>query len=238
MHSLIAAVLARLRGAPHRQAFRYDSRHGMTCQYSAMEKERNNMSMKLKVAFALASATLALGGASAVRADVTLLPDTPNITNVGSLYDFNYFISNTGGTPVNLDQSGFTLSDPSWLYVDFLTGGTNASTADLASDFGLTPDDLDPSNSANLLITPTTLNPGDGVDGQPLFELFLPGGKTLADGTASYFVYDSSVTDANGAPIVQGTVTVGGTAVPEPGTWAMLVSGSLGGLMLMRRRRK
>jgi len=194
--------------------------------------------MKLKVAFALAAATLALGGASAVRADVTLLPDTPNITNDGSLYDFNYFIKNTGTDTVTLDQASLTLPSD-WLYVDFLTGGTNASDAELASDFkGLTSADLDPSNSANLLITPTTLAPNDGVDGQPLFQLFLPNGQTLADGTASYFVYDSSIVDSSGAPIVQGTVTIGGTAVPEPGTWAMLVSGSLGGLLMMRRRRK
>jgi len=176
--------------------------------------------MKLKVALAAMTAAVALFSVSAAQAQDHLTITLDPVVQVGDLFSFSGTITNDGTT--TLDPSTFTgaLTIPAGTdFVELVSGDSSNPAL-----FGFSPSDLDPGDPTNvLMIFPSPFNPGDSATSDPLFQLIMPNG-----GSGTFFI-----NDANGA--VLGSATF---AVPEPGTWAMLVSGGMGATMLLARRRR
>lgn len=172
--------------------------------------------MKFKMALAAAALAMISSAAQAQLSIVLDLGDPLNPTNVANSsapgrVEFSGTIFNIGNTAITI--SGDSISAPA----------------------GVTPDL--PQSDLIIGSFPITLNPGDSFRGDYLFGLDIPAGQTSFGGT--YAVLGE---DLQGNPLDPFTadyrvgITVPG--VPEPGTMAMLVSGLIGGSMLLRRRRK
>jgi hypothetical protein len=168
--------------------------------------------MKLKLVFVAAALTLM--GASAAQAQLDIVLDSPvQSATSPSVVVFNGTIFNTGGTAITID--GDSVSAPAGVIPDL------------------------PHSDLVIGSWPITLGPGDSFRGDWLFGLDIPASQTDSfDGT-----YAVTGTDDSGAPVAFSAdyrVNIQGPPadVPEPGTMAMLVSGLIGGSLLMKRRRK
>jgi hypothetical protein len=166
--------------------------------------------MKIKLAFA--AAALALLSTTAAQAQLDIVLDSPvQSATSPSFVTFNGTIFNTGGTAITID--GDSLSAPDGVGIDL------------------------PHSDLIIGSWPVTLGPGDSFRGDWLFGLDIPASQTDSFGGT----YAVTGTDAAGAPVSFSTdyrVNLGGAAVPEPGTMALLVSGLVGGSLMMKRRRK
>jgi hypothetical protein len=168
--------------------------------------------MKLKLVFA--AATLMLVGATAAQAQLDIVLDSPTQdTTVPSVVNFNGTIFN------NTADQTFTIDGDS-----------------VSAPVGVTPDL--PHSDLVIGSWPVTLGPGDSFRGDWLFGLDIPASQTTSFGGT----YAVTGTDAAGNPFESSAdyrVNIqGGPAVPEPGSTALLVSGLIGGSLLMKRRRK
>jgi hypothetical protein len=166
--------------------------------------------MKLKLAFA--AAALMLVGATAAQAQLNIVLDDPvQSATSPSMVVFN-------GTIFNLGSTAF-----------MITGDSLTSPAGVGQDL--------PHSDLVIGSWPVTLGPGDSFRGDWLFGLDIPASQTASFGGT----YAVTGEDAAGAPFEFNTdyrVNLQGAAVPEPGTMALLVSGVIGGSLLMKRRRK
>jgi hypothetical protein len=167
--------------------------------------------MKLKLAFA--AATLMLMGATAAQAQLDIVLDSPTQDATSpSFVVFNGTIFN------NTADQTFTIDGDS-----------------LSAPAGVTPDL--PHSDLVIGSWPVTLGPGDSFRGDWLFGLDIPASQTESFGGT----YAVTGTDAAGNPFnstADYRVNLQGAVIPEPGSMAMLVSGLIGGSLLMKRRRK
>jgi hypothetical protein len=168
--------------------------------------------MKLKLVFVAAALTLM--GASAAQAQLDIVLDSPvQDATSPSFVVFNGTIFNVGGTSITIE--GDSVSAPAGVVGDL------------------------PHSDLIIGSWPLTLGPGDSFRGDWLFGLDIPASQTDSFGGT----YAVTGTDASGAPVAFSAdyrVNIQGPPadVPEPGTMAMLVSGLIGGSLLMKRRRK
>jgi len=169
--------------------------------------------MKLKVAFA--AATITLLGATVAQAQLVIELDNPvqRATSPGFV-TFNGLIRNAGNDTIVV--TGDSLSAPAGVGIDL------------------------PQSDLILGVFPKTFGPGDSLYGDWLFGLDIPASQTTSFGGT----YAVIVEDEAGNPLTPVTadyrVNIQGVppTVPEPGTMALLVSGLIGGSLLMKRRRK
>jgi hypothetical protein len=176
--------------------------------------------MRLKIALA-AVAALSLLGPAAARADFSLNLDPLSLPSPGNTVTVM-------GTFTNLDTvNGTTIDNTTPSLSGFGPSGSGASSAAMSSINDL----FAGSGGVNL---PVSLAAGGTTGDVPLFSF-------TYDSTVHDVEYNAVTLDANGATILFQTTGVGvfPTAVPEPGSIAMLVGGAFGGgFFLLRRRRK
>ena len=169
----------------------------------------------MKLNLAIATAALSLLGAISAQAQltITVTPDSTATPTFGGDTVFSARVINTGLYPILIDGSGVTSSFSYFNIQDDLIVGE----------------------------LPITLAPGDSKD-LSAFELLL-NGATNYDYT--YLLTSSDPNLPSSAFVVPGTTIValatfpGASAVPEPGSVALLASSLIGGgLFVARRRRK
>jgi hypothetical protein len=170
--------------------------------------------MKLKMALA-AAALMVMGASAQAQLSIVLdLGDPAAATSVANgtapgRVEFSGTIFNVGTT--SLDIIGDSLSAPAGV-------GTDLPQSDLV-----------------IGSFPLTLAPNESFRGDFLFGLDIPAGQGTFGGT-----YAVDTLDAAGNQVAFSadyTVNIQG-AVPEPGTVALLVSGLIGGSLMLARRRK
>lgn len=166
--------------------------------------------MKFKLAFA--AAALMLVGATAAQAQLNIVLDSPvQSATSPSFVVFNGTIFNEGTTALTID--GDSVSAPAGVIGDL------------------------PHSDLIIGSWPVTLGPGDSFRGDWLFGLDIPASQTTSFGGT----YAVTGTNAAGDPFqfnADYRVNIGGAAVPEPGTMALLVGGLIGGSLVFKRRRK
>jgi hypothetical protein len=172
--------------------------------------------MRLKIALA-AVAALSLLGPTAARADFSLNLDPLSLPSPGSTVTVMGTFTNLDSVnPTTIDNTTPSLSG-------FGPSGSGASSAAMSSIvdiFGAG--------------TPVDIAAGGTTGDVPLFSF-------TYDSTVHDVEYNAVTLDAAGGTILFQTTGVGvfPTAVPEPGSIAMLVGGAFGGgFFLLRRRRK
>jgi hypothetical protein len=167
----------------------------------------------MKFKMVLAAAALALMGASAANAQLSIVLDSPTQNaSSPSFVTFDGTIFNIGAFPITI--TGDSLSAPAGVGLD------------------------QPQSDLVIGSFPITLGPGDSFRGDWLFGLDIPGSQTSGF-SGTYAVLGE---DAQGNPLTPFeapyTVNIGVAQVPEPGTMALLVSGLVGGSLVLVRRRK
>ena len=177
----------------------------------------------MKLGISLAAATLALVGATAAQAQLTITLNAPTTLSNGALA--------YGGTITNPTSSAITVNAANLGSPTGMTNGVQFFNA-LGGQFS------DPAaNTLGLSNLPLTIAgaPAGGAPGfysdNDLFELVVPANIPLTS-----LVY--TLSDSTGRIDGTATFTVGGTAVPEPGSIALLASGLVGGSLFVARRRK
>lgn len=167
--------------------------------------------MNLKLAFVAAS--LALLGAPAAQAQLSIVLDSPvQAASAPELLGFNGTITNIGNVPIMLGSES-------------LSAAAGIGTVTINTDL--------------LMGTwPVVLGPGEFFRGEALFALDIPAGWTDSFG-GTYAAFGEDDAGNPYEALVDYRVTIQGTApVPEPGTMALLVGSLVGGSLLMKRRRK
>jgi hypothetical protein len=168
----------------------------------------------MKFKMALAAVALSLLGSSAAQAQLSIVLDlgdplAPTSVANGTAPGRVEF----SGTIFNIGQTDLTID-----------GDSVSAPGGVVSDL--------PQSDLVIGSFPITLAPGDSFRGDYLFGLDIPAGQTSFGGT--YAV----TTDSGEVFSADYRVNIGGAAVPEPGTMALLVSGLVGGSMLLARRRR
>ena len=171
----------------------------------------------MKFGIILAGAALALLSAGAqAQVTITLTGTAPA---AGGATAYAGTLTNTGSSTVTITSD--TFDDPS-SQVQFF----DAAEGQFAN-----------TNDPNLAAYPQTLTGTSSgaaghYDDNDLFELIVPAGLPLTPVTYT-------VRDSTGTTLGSVTFNVGGTAVPEPGSIALLMGGLVsGGMFVSRRRRK
>lgn len=166
----------------------------------------------MKFKMALAAVALALLGAPAAQAQLSIVLDDPvQSVSSPSFVAFNGTIFNIGNTAIEIVAD--SVSAPAGV-------GTDTPHSDLI-----------------IGTWPLTLGPGDSFRGDYLFALDIPGSQTTPFGGT----YAVDTIDAAGNQTFFAAdyrINIQGPVVPEPGAMAMLLSGLVGGSLVMIRRRK
>jgi len=164
---------------------------------------------------ALAAVALTLMGTSAAQAQLSIVLDDPvqNATSP-SFIVFNGTIFNIGNTAIEIQAD--SLAVPSGIGQDL------------------------PHSDLIIGTWPLTLGPNDSFRGDWLFGLDIPASQTTSFG-GTYAVSTDADLDGDGAPdffAADFRVNITVAAVPEPGAMALLLSGLVGGSLVVIRRRK
>ena len=188
----------------------------------------------MKYNLALATAALTLIGASAhaqllLTTQVAIDPvnHAPIIDPLNGYTEFTGTITNPTFAPITLTSSSFTNAV-----------GANLLVFDIQADPDLT-DLINPDNSFLTLNAATPGAPGSGGNHtfSDLFEVDLTGGVSMAG-----FTYQlggtADPTGNTGNHIVASYTFAQPSAVPEPGSIALLASSVIGGGLFMSRRRR
>ena len=163
----------------------------------------------MKLTKVLTLSTIALLGASAANADLTLTLDNPFQTFAGAgMVNYTGLISNDTTMKVMLDGDSLAPYMP----------GDDLPTFDITLGGDI-----------------ITLNPGDTFYGDWLFGIMVDNSAREGDYAVSGMSEDLS---GNTNPVLL-TARFGASpsAVPEPGTMALLASSLVGGAFLIRRRK-
>jgi subtilisin-like proprotein convertase family protein len=169
------------------------------------------------------TSTIGVNGLGTIGSDITV---TLNITggNNGDLYAY---LSYNGQLVTLLDRPGVTGSDP--------LGETDPGYSSVVlSDAGSM--NIDNANGGGSAVTGTYL----AAAGAGALSVYTGGGS---DGTWTLFIADLSGGDLSGSDsqLVGWYLTINGTTVPEPITWALIVFGVLGSVaqyVVWRLRRR
>ena len=200
--------------------------------------------MRLKTLLLSAGALLA----AATGAQAALIPTLASITNNGSDFTWNYDVTLSGDTGlvsghrfVLFDFTGYVPGSVASPY-SFFTASTELITTGLLT----VPGEVDDPNKANLVFT---------YNGAPYHTSSGPFAPTDYLGFTARSIYGAVARDTfaaitvknnpnnrpggTGTPVYDaGYITVPAVgAIPEPATWAMMLTGFGGAGLLLRRRR-